>query len=144
MSIFHILRLLLAIVLAGVAGWLSLLAFNAVKLMQEFEAFEAAVSDGGGDARPFVDALARAIGSIQGGSALFVAAGIAGVVLSEVFRTRSLLFYAGATGALTAALAAALWRQPGAAGNAQAALAMAGFVAGAVYWMIAGSAVPRG
>ena len=68
------------------------------------------------------------------------------MLLSEVFKTRSLLFYAGATGALTAVLAAALWQHTTAAGNAQAAaaLAMAGFVSGGVYWMIAGHSGQRG
>jgi hypothetical protein len=64
--------------------------------------------------------------------------------LSEIFKTRSLLFYAAATGALTAVLAAALWQHTNAIGNAQAAasLAMAGFVAGGVYWIIAGHSAP--
>ena len=59
---------------------------------------------------------------------------------------RSLLFYAGATGALTAVLAAGLWQQANANGTGQAAaaLAMAGFVAGGVYWMIAGHSTSRG
>ncbi len=66
--------------------------------------------------------------------------------MSEIFKTRLFLFYAGATGALTALFAAALWQQSNAAGNAQtaAALAMAGFVAGGVYWMIAVPSAPRG
>jgi hypothetical protein len=89
--------------------------------------------------------LDEAVRNIEGGSALFLAAGIAGVLLGEIFKTPSLLFYAAATGALTAVLAAALWQQVHAAGNAQTAgaLAVAGFVAGTVYWMIAGYTAPR-
>jgi hypothetical protein len=145
MSFSHILRVLFAIVLSGAIGWLSLFVFNLVKIMQGLEAFEAS-SPSGDDFAALHLVLENAFGNIQGGSALFLAAGIAGVLLSEIFKTRSLLFYAGATGALTALLAAALLQQANAAGNAQAAasLAMAGFVAGGVYWMIAGHSTTRG
>ncbi len=144
MSFTHILRVLFAIALSGAIGWVSLLAFNAIKIMQQFEAYEAASSDG--EFAKLVRVMEDAVRNIDGGSALFLAAGIAGVLLSEIFKTRLLLFYAGATGALTAVLAAALWQQTDAAGNAQAAaaLAMAGFVAGGVYWMVAVPSVPRG
>ena len=83
--------------------------------------------------------MERAIQTMQGGSAVFLAAGIAGVLLGEVFRTRSLVFYVGATGALTAVFAAAFWQDGGplATHPAVTALAMAGFVAGGIYWMIA-------
>ncbi len=83
--------------------------------------------------------MERAIQTMQGGSAVFLAAGIAGVLLGEVFRTRSLVFYVGATGALTAVFAAAFWQDGGplATDPAVTALAMAGFVAGGIYWMIA-------
>jgi hypothetical protein len=83
---------------------------------------------------------------MQGGSAVFLAAGIAGVLLGEVFRTRSLLFYVAATGALTALFAAVFWREGGPLGAAPAAsaLAMAGFVAGGIYWMIASPSNSRG
>ncbi len=144
MSFTHILRVLFAIVLSGAIGWVSLFAFHAVKIMQQFEAFEVAESDG--EFAKLVRAMEEAVRNIDGGSALFLAAGIAGVLLSEIFKTRLFLFYAGATGALTAVLAAALWQQANTAGNAQtaAALAMAGFVAGGVYWLIAVPSAPRG
>jgi hypothetical protein len=143
MGIFHIVRLLFAVVLSGAIGWISLFVFNMVKIMQRFEAFEVSPD------REFDrlgTAMEQAVANISGGSALFLGAGIAGVLLSEIFKTRSLLFYAGATGALTAVLAAALWQQTNFGGNAQAAasLAMAGFVAGTVYWIVAvPSSAPR-
>jgi hypothetical protein len=144
MSFTHILRVLFAVFLSGAIGWVSLFVFHFIKITQQFEAFEATASDG--EAAKLMRAMADAVHNIEGGSALFLAAGIAGVLLSEIFKTRQFLFYAGATGALTAVLAAALWQQANAAGNAQtaAALAMAGFVAGGVYWMIAGPSAPRG
>ena len=144
MSFTHILRVLFAIFLSGAIGWVSLFVFHFIKITRQFEAFEATASDG--EFAKLVRAMADAVHNIDGGSALFLAAGIAGVLLSEIFKTRQFLFYAGATGALTAVLAAALWQQANAAGNAQtaAALAMAGFVAGGVYWMIAGPSAPRG
>jgi hypothetical protein len=91
-------------------------------------------------------AVERAFNTMQGGSAVFLAAGIVGVLLGEVFRTRSLVFYVGATGALTAVFAAALWQDGGPLGIAPAAsaLAMAGFVAGGIYWMIASPDASRG
>jgi hypothetical protein len=142
MSLFHFVRVLIAIGLSGAIGWLALVIFNLVKIMQGFEAVEAAPDRGFGQ---LPQAMEQAVDNIQGGSALFLAAGIAGVLLSEIFKTRSLLFYAAATGALTAVLAAALWQQANAPGNAQAAaaLAIAGFVAGGVYWMIAGHSAPQ-
>jgi hypothetical protein len=144
MSFTHILRVLFAIALSGAIGWVSLLVFNIVKIMQQLEALEATAPEGDFGRLPQV--MEDAIRNIEGGSALFLAAGIAGVLLSEIFKTRLLLFYAGATGALTAVLAAALWQQANAAGNAQAAgaLALAGFVAGGVYWMVAGQSARRG
>ncbi len=142
MSFSHIVRLLIAIALSGVIGWMSLAAFNVIKIWQRFEAFEASPDN---DLGRLPQTMMQAVDTIQGGSALFLAAAIAGVLLSEVFKTRSLLFYAGATGALTAVLAAALWQQAAVAGHTQAAapLAMAGFVAGGVYWMIAGHSAAR-
>jgi hypothetical protein len=144
MSLTHILRVLFAILLSGTIGWISLFAFHFIKITQQFEAFEETASDG--EFAKLVQAVEAAAYNIDGGSALFLAAGIAGVLLSEIFKTRLFLFYAGATGALTALFAAALWQQSNAAGNAQtaAALAMAGFVAGGVYWMIAVPSAPRG
>ena len=44
MSLYNILRVLVGVVISGVIGWLSLFAFNAVKIWQQFEAFEAAGS----------------------------------------------------------------------------------------------------
>ncbi len=142
MSVSHIFRVLFAIVLSGAIGWVSLAALNVFKVMQGLEAFEAA-PDAEFGRLGFV--WEEAIRNMQGGSALFLAAGIAGVLLSEIFRTRSLLFYAGATGALTAVFAAAFWQQGNGQGTAQAAgaLAMAGFIAGGVYWMIAGHSGSR-
>ncbi|MGO8953546.1 MAG: hypothetical protein ACLPWS_15205 [Rhodomicrobium sp.] len=144
MSFSHMVRVLFAIALSGAIGWVSLFVFNIVKVMQQLEAIEATAPDG--DFGRLPEVMVDAIRNIQGGSALFLAAGIAGVLLSEFFKTRALLFYAGATGALSSVLAAALWQQTNAGGNAQAAaaLAMAGFVAGSVYWMIAGQAASRG
>jgi hypothetical protein len=144
MSFSHILRVLFAIALSGAIGWVSLAAYNVVKVMQRLEAFEASASDADFGMLPSV--LEQAVRNMVGGSALFLAAGIAGVLLGEIFKTRSLLLYAAATGALTAVLAAALWQQSQAPGNAQAAaaLAMAGFVAGTVYWVIAGHSGSRG
>lgn len=144
MSFTHILRVLFAVAISGAIGWVSLFVFNAVKIMQQLEEIQATAPDGDFGRLPQV--MEQAVRNIEGGSALFLAAGIAGVLLSEIFKTRLFLFYAGATGALTAVLAAALWQQANAAGNAQAAaaLAMAGFVSGAVYWMIAGHSEPRG
>lgn len=144
MSFTHILRVLFAIALSGTIGWVSLFAFNVIKFMQQLEELEATAPQGDFGRLPQV--VEEAFNNIQGGSALFLAAGIAGVLLSEIFKARLFLLYAGATGALTAVLAAGLWQQTNAAGNGQAAasLAMAGFVAGAVYWMVAGHSAPRG
>jgi hypothetical protein len=141
MSLFHILRVLVGTVLAGAIGWASLVGFNVIKIMQRLEAFQAAPPNSpNSDFGMLPSVLEEAVRNMEGGEALFLAAGIAGVLLGEIFRTRSLLFYAGATGALTAVFAAAFWQQANAPGNAHAAaaLAMAGFVAGSVYWMIAG------
>ncbi len=138
MSLYHIFRVLFAIVVSGAIGWVSLAAFNAVKIWQQFEALQA-FGPGGPGVEDFPSVLERAVRTMQGGSAVFLAAAIAGVLLGEIFRTRSLIFYAGATGALTAVFAAAFWQDGGPLGAAPApaALAMAGFVAGGVYWTIA-------
>ncbi len=137
LSLFHVLKVLFAIAISGAIGWISLAGFNFIKIWQQFEAFEAAAPESGVDLLP--SAMEKALHTMQGGSSVFLAAAIAGVLLSEVFKTRSLVFYAGATGALTAALAAALWEQSAMPGVTPAitALAMAGFVAGGVYWTIA-------
>jgi hypothetical protein len=150
MSISHIIRVLFAIALSGAVGWVFLFGYYAVRISQRFEAFEAAPHEAAFQEGPesafgmLLRVMDEAIHNIQGGSALFLAAGIAGVLLGEIFKTTSLLFYAAATGALTAVLAAALWQQTHAAGNAQTAgaIAVAGFVAGTVYWMIAGYTAP--
>jgi hypothetical protein len=143
MSFTRILRVLFAVFLSGIFGWISLFVFHFIKITQQFEAFEATASDGAlaGLIRAIVDAIRNA----DGASALFLAAAIAGILLSEILKARQLLFYAGATGALTAIFAAALWQPAIAAGNAQtaAALAMAGFVAGGMYWLIAVPSAPR-
>jgi hypothetical protein len=138
MSLYQVVRIVIGVVLSGVIGWISLLVFNALKIWQQFEAFEAAGSRGA-DLGIAPSAIEKAIYTMQGGSAVFLAAGIAGVLLGEVFRTRSLVFYVGATGALTALFAAAFWHEGGplATAPAASALAMAGFVAGGIYWMIA-------
>jgi hypothetical protein len=144
MSFFHILRVLFAIFLSGTIGCFSLFVFHFIKITQQFEAFEATEAEG--EFVKLMHAMEDAARNIDGGQALFLAAGIAGVLLSEILKTRLFLLYAGATGALTAVFAAALWQQANLAGNAQtaAALAMAGFVAGGVYWMIAVPSAPRG
>jgi hypothetical protein len=144
MRIVHILRVLFAIVLSGAIGWVSLFVFHFIRITQQLEAFEATSTDG--EFAKLMRVMEDAVRNIDGASALFLAAGIAGVLLSEIFKTRQFLFYAGATGALTAVLAAALWQQANAAGSAQTAagLAMAGCVAGGVYWMIAVPSAPRG
>ena len=138
MSLYQIVRVVIGIVLSGVIGWISLFAFNAVKIWQQFEAFQAGGSRGA-DLGMIPAAMEKAISTMQGGSAVFLAAAIVGVLLGEVFRTRSLVFYVGATGGLTALFAAAFWHEGGPLGTAPAAaaLAMAGFVAGGIYWMIA-------
>lgn len=138
MSLYGMLRVVFAIVVSGAIGWVSLAAFNAVKIWQQFEALQA-FGPGGSGVEDFPSVLERAATTMQGGSAVFLAAAIAGVLLGEVFRTRSLIFYAGATGLLTAVFAAAFWQDGGPLGAAPAAaaLAMAGFVAGGVYWIIA-------
>jgi hypothetical protein len=143
MSFTHFLRVLFAIAISGAVGWVFLFGYHVFRITQQFETFEATAQ--GGDFGMLLRVLDDAVRNIEGGSALFLGAGIAGVLLGEIFKTSSLLFYAAATGALTAVLAAALWQQVHAAGNAQTAgaLAVAGFVAGTVYWMIAGYAAPR-
>jgi hypothetical protein len=145
MSLYQVVRIVIGVVLSGIIGWISLLIFNALKIWQQFEAFEAAGSRGA-DLGMAPSAIEKAIHTMQGGSAVFLAAGIAGVLLGEVFRTRSLLFYVAATGALTALFAAVFWREGGPLGAAPAAsaLAMAGFVAGGIYWMIASPSNSRG
>jgi hypothetical protein len=136
MSLFRIIWVLFAIAISGTIGWVSLLAFNAVKIWQKLEAAQAAEPDF--DMEILSAAMQRAIHTMQGGPAVFIAAAIVGVVLGEVLRSRSLVFYAGATGGLSTALAAA-WPDNFAAGAAApaATLAMAGFVAGAIYWLVA-------
>lgn len=138
MSLSNIFRVVVGILLSGAIGWLSLLAFNALKIWQQIEAFEA-YGPRGGPIDMIPAAIERAINTMQGGSAVFLAAAIVGVLFSEVFRTRSLTFYIGATGALTALFAAAFWQPGGPLSTATtaSALAMAGFVAGGIYWMIA-------
>jgi hypothetical protein len=151
MSFSHFIRVLFAIALSGAVGWVFLLGYYIARITQGFEAFEAAAWAGEFQDKPNTEfgmllrVLFDAIDHIRAGSALFLAAGIAGVLLGEIFKITSLLFYAAATGALTAALAAALWQQLHSVGNAQAAgaLAVAGFVAGTVYWTIAGYTAPR-
>ena len=106
MKFLHILRVLFAIFLSGTIGWFSLFVFHFIKIMQQFEAFEA--TDADGEFVKLVHAMEDAIRNIDGGQAVFLAAGIAGVLLSEILKTRLFLFYAGATGALTAVFAAAL------------------------------------
>ena len=144
MSLYNILRVLVGVVLSGLIGWVSLFAFNAVKIWQQFEALQAAAPKV--DLDRITATMETAINTMQGGTAVFLAAAIVGVLLSEVFRTRSLLFYVGATGALTALFAAAFWQDGGPLGAAPAAtaLAMAGFVAGGIYWMIASPSGSRG
>jgi hypothetical protein len=136
MSLFRIVWVLFAIAISGAVGWASLLAFNAIKIWQRLEVAQAEAPDF--DVDILSSTMERAINTMQGGSAVFIAAAIVGVLLSEVFRSGSLIFYVGATGGLTAALAAA-WRLSMSPAAAPAmTLAMAGFVAGGVYWLVAG------
>jgi hypothetical protein len=141
MSIGHFFRVLFAVVLSGVIGWISLVALHAVKLVKEVERFQVTASD-----ETFIlDAsFENAILALQGGGAVVLAAAIAGVLLGEVLRSRSLLFYAGATGALSVALAGAFWRVDltSLTSPVSAALVMAGCVAGTIYWLIAGYSGP--
>ena len=76
MSFMHILRVLFAILLSGTIGWVSLFAFHFIKITRQFEAFEATASDG--EFAKLVQAMETAAYNIDGGSALFLAAGIAG------------------------------------------------------------------
>ena len=145
MILSNIVRVAVGVMVSGALGWLSLLGFNALKIWQEVEAFEAYGTRGERlDMIPL--AVERAIGAMQGGSAVFLAAGIVGVLFSEVFRTRSLTFYVGATSVLTAVFAAAFWQTGGPLNTVTtaSALAMAGFVAGGVYWMIASPDASQG
>jgi hypothetical protein len=143
MSFSHFIRVLFAIAFSGAVGWVFLFGYHVYRITKQLEAFEAATPSG--DFGMLTRVMEDAVRNIEGGSALFLGAGIAGVLLGEIFKTSSLLFYAAATGALTAVLAAALWQQVHMAGSAQTAgaLAVAGFVAGTVYWMIAGYTAPR-
>jgi hypothetical protein len=134
MSLFHVLRVLFAVAFSGAVGWASLIAFNAVKFLREFENFEVAAPNV--DLEPLLYAMERSAQTVHGGSMVFLAVAIVGVLFSEIFRSRSLIFYAGATGALTAALAVG-WRMAAPEATPVSALAMAGFVAGGIYWAIA-------
>ena len=134
MSLFHILRVLFAVAVSGAIGWVSLIAFNAAKFLREFENLEVAAPNV--DLEPLLSAMERSAQTVHGGSVVFLAAAIVGVLFGEIFRSRSLIFYAGATGALTAALAVG-WRLAAAEATPASALAMAGFVAGGIYWAIA-------
>jgi len=141
MSIGHIFRVLLAMALSGLVGWLSLIALHAVKLLKEVERLQAA----GPDESYILDVhIDNAILALQGGGAVVLAAAIAGVVLGEVLRSRSLLFYAGATGALSVVLAGAFWRVDlsSLTSPVSAALVIAGCIAGTIYWLIAGYSGP--
>jgi hypothetical protein len=136
MSLFRFLWVVFAVAISGAVGWASLLLFNAVKIWRRLEAADVYAPDM--DMDRLSSTMDRAIHSMQGGPAIFVASAIVGVLLSEIFRSRSLVFYAGATGGLATALAA-VWQfnmSPGA--MPATTLAMAGFVAGGVYWLVAG------
>jgi hypothetical protein len=136
MSLFRFLWVLFAVIISGALGWASLLAFNAVTIWRELEHVQAASPEV--DLDPLAAAMEKAIHTMQGGPAVVIAAAIVGVLLGEVFQSRSLVFYAGATGALSAGLAAA-WPHAVAFDAAAPAvtLAMAGFVAGTIYWLVA-------
>src|SRR5208337_1607763 len=77
MSFARILRLLIAIFLSGAIGWISLFAIYFIKISQQFETLEATQSDG--DFVHLARTVEEAVLNIGGGSALFLAAGIAGV-----------------------------------------------------------------
>jgi hypothetical protein len=137
-SLWHILKVLIAAVFAGVAGWIALFSLSMIRIWQTVEQFAAAGSDE--DANRLAVIFEDAIRLMDGGGAIFLAASISCVVLSEVFRARSLIFYMAAAGALGVAAATALSSPSisGVTGQSAAALPIAGFIAGAVYWLIAG------
>jgi hypothetical protein len=136
MSLFRVLWVAFAVAISGAVGWLSLLLFNAMKIWQRLEATDVYASDM--DMDRLSSTMDRAIHSMQGGTAIFIAAAIVGVLLSEIFRSRSLIFYAGATGGLATALATAWQFSAYPSATPATTLAMAGFVAGGVYWLVAG------
>jgi hypothetical protein len=137
MSIGSVIRIVFAVLLAGAAGWLSLFSLTMFDIMRSLE--KAAV-DSEGQVLDLTPAADRAFAAIHGAGALFAAIAISGLILSGLLRTRSVIFYMGAAGALTVLLAQAqafadfAERLP----QAFAPLAIAGFVMGAVYWLIAG------
>jgi hypothetical protein len=143
MGFLRILWLLFAIFLSGTMGWFSLFFFFFFKVAQHFVDLEVTGSDDAYDR--MIRAVVDAIGNIGGAPVLFLAAAIAGVLLSEIFKSRAFLFYAGATGALTALLASAMWQSPGMGGSAQTTmgLALAGCVTGGCYWLMASPSAPE-
>jgi len=132
----HFIRLVFTLVFSAITGWIALFGLNALKVLQTFEAFEAAGPNV--DMRRYVAQSGEIMRSLESGAALLIGTSIACIVLSEIVGTRSLLYYAGAAGALTVILAVGLSPPPAGFGQALSALAIAGFISGAVYWLFAG------
>ncbi len=137
MTVAHILKVSIAVVLASVVGWITLFGLNTLRVWQAIDALAAARSDAEFNRVDYI--LQDVLRSMEGGGTVFLVASISCAVLSEVFRTRSILYYVGLTGAIALAAAAAI-SSPAFiphAGQAGSALPIAGFAAGAVYWLIA-------
>lgn len=135
MSLARFFKVLFGVTAAIVTGWLALIGLNIASILRALEGFIA--QDGNRDA--FWIMPEHLAASVQGGPALAIAAAVSGVVLSEVFRMRSLVLYAAVTGAMTIGVAATLsGTAAGNVGYAAAILAIAGFAAGAAYWLVAG------
>lgn len=137
MTIGHIVKVSIAVLLASAAGWISLFGLNTLRVWQAFEGLAGAQSDA--EFNQFDLIFRDVLRSMEGGSTVFLCASLSCAVLSEVLRSRSILYYVGLSGAL-ALIAAAAVSSPAFtphAGQAGSALPIAGFVAGAVYWLIA-------
>ncbi len=129
---------LFAALISGVVGWVALAGLGALRVLQKFEQFttDPRYDDSVPDLLALFDATAR---TMQGGSAVFLGAAVSGVVLSEVVGSRSLLYHVGLAGGLSVLFATTL-NPAGRAifGDAATAIAIAGFIGGAVYWLLAG------
>jgi hypothetical protein len=134
----YLVRLFFAALFSGAFAFGTLAALSAARVWQRVEAFSAdpQFTDGAWPPMLWLDETVRAM---QGGSAVFIGSAVAGVLLSEVFGTRSILYYMAAAGALSVLLASGLTPvgfQTVKAGSS--AIAIAGFAGGAVYWLVNG------
>lgn len=138
MSVGRFFRLSFSILIAGSFGCLALLVLGFAKLWQSVEAMSVKVTDQ--NFQDFSFAFSELAPLFQGVAAVFLATAISGIALSEFLKTRSLTFYAGATGALSVLLAIALSNglTPMTNANSAAVFAIAGFIAGALYWLLSG------